>query len=375
MRVLHLSDVHLGADLASFGPLADARRQEILDAFQALPDLAEAEGVHAVFIAGDLFDTPRPNEYTLSLVRRTIRRLTDSGRPVCVVAGHHDAAYANPALWRDTLHPAVVLAAPSFVDPVVVPTQAGPVQVRGFSYDWGAVPEPLDTYRPARAPHLEVMLVHGALPIAPEWHLHPLALRLPIEWLVAVQSDYIALGGFHEFRAPYDFDVASRIPACYPGSFASLDSSELAPRGVVIAEIEVGRPPRLERRESAVAAVRDLGRLDIGRYADEQAVASGVLQRLPVGALPVVTLAGEPSFALDAAAVVNVLEPSVGRAFVDDDTWMGDAAVLDALAHDDTVAGHVVRLGRARIAAAKDADTRMAAERALRTSLRALGAA
>ena len=112
MRVLHLSDVHLGADLASFGALADARRQEILDAFLALPDLAEAEGVDAVFIAGDLFETPRPSEYTLSLVRRTIRRLTDSGRPVCLVAGHHDPAYANPALWRDALRPAIVLAAP-----------------------------------------------------------------------------------------------------------------------------------------------------------------------------------------------------------------------------------------------------------------------
>ena len=156
------------------------------------------------------------------------------------------------------------------------------------------------------------MLVHGAVPIAPEWRLHPLALRLPMEWLAAVQSDYIALGGFHEFRAPNDFDVAGRIPACYPGSFASLDSTELAPRGVVIAEIEAGRPPRLERRESAVAGVRDLGRLDIGRYADEQAVADGVLQRLPAGALPVVTLAGEPSFALDAATVVSGAR-AVGR--------------------------------------------------------------
>jgi hypothetical protein len=237
------------------------------------------------------------------------------------------------------------------------------------------VPDPLDTYRPARTAPPEVMLLHGALPAAPEWRLHPSALRLPLDWLRTVRSDYIALGGFHEFRSPFDFDVASSIPACYPGSFASLDFSELAPRGLVIVEVEAGGRPRIERRESPVAPVRDLGRLDIGRYASETDVAAAIGLRLPPGALPVATLTGEPSFALDAERVLAALQPAVGHALIEDGTWIRDAAALDALASQDTVVGHVVRLGRLRIDEAKDTDARMAAERALRAAVRALGAA
>ena len=48
-------------------------------------------------------------------------------------------------------------------------------------------------------------------------------------------------------------------------------------------------------------------------------------------------------------------------------------ARLDAIAEDDTVAGHVVRLGRARVAAASDDAERAVAERALRIALHALG--
>ncbi len=79
IRFLHVADVHLGASYAAFGPLAEARRQEVLDAFRNLPQVAETERVHAVLIAGDLFDGPRPTDYTLAVVRQT--RVGETGVP------------------------------------------------------------------------------------------------------------------------------------------------------------------------------------------------------------------------------------------------------------------------------------------------------
>ncbi len=62
MRILHLADVHLGASFASFGPYGAERAEAVLAAFRDLPDMARRQEVHAVLVAGDLFDSPRPGE-------------------------------------------------------------------------------------------------------------------------------------------------------------------------------------------------------------------------------------------------------------------------------------------------------------------------
>jgi exonuclease SbcD len=375
MRLLHLADVHLGASFASFGPLADRRRQELLEAFRALPDVAQAEGVHAVLVAGDLFDGPQPGEYVVSLVRQTIRRLVDAGRPVVIVPGHYDPLYANPLLWKESLVPATVVLQPAFAEAVLVQTGAGPLRVRGVAYDWGLRPDPLTTYAPDRRPGVtEVVLLHGAVPASPQWALSPAALRLPLEWLLTLEADYVALGGLHEYRAPFDFDIATRINACYPGSFAAMDLTELGPRGFVVAEVEAGRAPRLQRHETALASVRDLGRLDVTDLSDDEQVAQAIIRETPAGTIPVVTLFGRPSFPLDPDRILSLVQPDVDHAGITDETMAAGSDGFDALAREDTVAGHLVRLGRERLEDAREAPSRLAAEQALRLALRTLRA-
>ena len=375
MRLLHLADVHLGTSFAAFGPLADRRRQDLLEAFRSLPEVAETEGVHAVLVAGDLFDGPQPGEYTVSLVRQTIRRLVDTGRPFIVVPGHHDPIYANPLLWKEALVPATVIREPAFSDAGVIQTAMGPLRVSGLAYDWAARPDPLAGYVPSRRPGVtQVVLLHGAVPASPQWELAPAALRVPVEWLLGLEADYVALGGLHEYRAPFDFDIATRINACYPGSFAALDLTEFGPRGFVIADVEAGRAPRLERRETSLAFVRDLGRLDVTALSGDEAVAHAIIRETPPGAIPVMTLSGQPSFPLDPERILAIVQAEVGHAGIVDETWGAESEGFDAIAREDTVAGHLVRLGRERLEVARDGAGRLAAERALRLALRKLRA-
>ena len=71
IRLLHLADVHLDAPLGGFGRHADVRRSQLLDAFRRLPETAADTGAHAVLIAGDLFDHPRPSEVVIaSFIKR-----------------------------------------------------------------------------------------------------------------------------------------------------------------------------------------------------------------------------------------------------------------------------------------------------------------
>jgi hypothetical protein len=140
----------------------------------------------------------------------------------------------------------------------------------------------------------------------------------------------------------------------------------------VIAEVEPGCLPRVTHHASAVGPVQDLGDVDVGAAADHDEVVLRIAERVGAGALPVVRLVGVPDFALDEEILVRRLEERYGFARVSDASTFYASARLDRIADDDTVAGHVVRLGRQRIEAANDDGGRAIAERALRIALRAL---
>ena len=86
MKLLHTADWHLGKWLDNF-----SRLQEQKEVLQEICEIAEAENVDAVLVAGDLFDTFNPSAESQELLYRTLRRLGDnSKRAVIAIAGNHD---------------------------------------------------------------------------------------------------------------------------------------------------------------------------------------------------------------------------------------------------------------------------------------------
>lgn len=405
MRLLHLADVHLDAGYSAFGDLAEARRGAVLEAFKGLPEVAVEEKVHAVLIAGDLFDGPQPELEVVAAVRETLRRLVDACLPVFLVPGNHDSSSLRLHPYRDLAkaprvtvqarrtpgrrperewfvrddtgkrlaekHQIYILARPTFGDPVTVETDEGPLHIYGLAYDRAESEAPLDDFHRSDGDGVHVVVLHGAVQDAPHWRGSPNSLRLTTQALRALDVDYIALGDFHGFRPPESLGGA---PACYPGSFAATDLTESGPRGFVVVELEPGSAPRVEQRDAGVAPVVDLGECDVAGSANEVEIAAALAEGVPDGAIPVVRLIGEPDFPLDADRVATELRARFGHAAVTDATTYFAVPYLDELAEADTIAGHVVRLGRRRIEAAPDEEARLAAQRALRISLRALEA-
>jgi exonuclease SbcD len=78
LRLLHASDCHLGLS---------SRTSPNEDAFVALIDLAVAEDVDALVIAGDLFDTPRAELPALEWTAVQLDRLSC---PAVILPGNHD---------------------------------------------------------------------------------------------------------------------------------------------------------------------------------------------------------------------------------------------------------------------------------------------
>ena len=371
MRILHLADVHLGASYASFGRHAGERAEAVLGAFRQLPEVARDHEAHAVLLAGDLFDSPRPDDRSAAEAREVIRQLLEIVPAVFLVPGNHDPLVI-PGPYADLPEAAHVFSSPNPSQPASVDTEAGPLHVYGFAYDFAHEPDPLSRFRRTEGEGVHVALLHGAVRDAPHWSGGD-SLRLSRDELGALGVDYIALGDYHRFRPPSEFASDGCVPACYSGSFAALDHTETGPRGVVLAEVTPGSAPVVRLTPSGVPPLQALPDLDVSTCSDDLEVVELVAGLVEASSLPVVTLCGQTEFAVDPERVEAGLAARFPFARVRDRTRHYDSRRLAELATRDDVVGHLARLGLDRIRAASDEVEMGLRERALRKALRAMG--
>ncbi len=86
MKLIHLSDLHIGKRVNEFSMLED---QEYI--LKEIIDLIGREEPDGVIIAGDVYDKPVPPAEAVRLFDRFLTQLADMGRPVFVISGNHDS--------------------------------------------------------------------------------------------------------------------------------------------------------------------------------------------------------------------------------------------------------------------------------------------
>ena len=87
MKLLHTSDWHVGKAIRG-SSRADEHRAVLAE----IAEIADAESVDVVVVAGDLFDTSTPSPESEEIVYRALLALTRTGATVAVIAGNHDNA-------------------------------------------------------------------------------------------------------------------------------------------------------------------------------------------------------------------------------------------------------------------------------------------
>lgn len=87
MRLIHLSDLHIGIRVNEFSMLED---QEYILA--QILDIAEREHPDGVIIAGDIYDKPVPPAEGVRLLDRFLSALADRNLPTFIISGNHDSA-------------------------------------------------------------------------------------------------------------------------------------------------------------------------------------------------------------------------------------------------------------------------------------------
>jgi len=126
VKLIHLSDLHLGKRVNEFSMLEDQRF--ILDRILAIVDDEQPD---AVLIAGDVYDKSIPSEEAMALLDRFLWELALRERPVFLISGNHDSdgrlAFAGRLLSARGIHVSPVYD--GCVTPVTLWDDHGPVDV------------------------------------------------------------------------------------------------------------------------------------------------------------------------------------------------------------------------------------------------------
>lgn len=86
MKLIHLSDLHIGKRVNEFSMLED---QEYI--LKEIINIIEAERPDGVMIAGDIYDRPVPPAEAVRLFDTFLTSLADLGAPVFMISGNHDS--------------------------------------------------------------------------------------------------------------------------------------------------------------------------------------------------------------------------------------------------------------------------------------------
>lgn len=371
VRMLHLADAHLGAPLANFGDYARRRRAEQEEAFTRAIDLALAEQVHVVLIAGDLFDTFRPDPASVNLVRHQLGRLREAGVAVVGVPGTHDSlAYAECVFHHEVLPFHHFFTDPTFAGPAELEIAGVRVTIYGIAYDARRSGQGWDSLVRTPSDGLHIALVHAACRFNPEWPIPPDDLPFAAEDLTRLGMDYVALGHYHNMR---EFRDGARLVGAYSGSLEGRDWTEPGPRHVLLIEWQrPGEPPSLR---ALPVQTRTLGvaTVDVSGAHDQEAMAERIAAACEPGPLWRVTLTGEPEAVPQTAALEAELAARYDHVQVHDETTLVASHLVAERCEEETVRGEFFRRLVARRAAARDERERAVADRAIKLGVRVFG--
>lgn len=251
MRFLHLADVHL--DTPSPGRTEVVRmrlRAASREALHAAVDVALAEHVHAVVVAGDLFDGQRLSFDSERFLLSELARLGEAGVPVVYATGNHDApelgsrAFELP--WPDHV---TVVARAEPVRRVVHDRDGTPVgAITAIGHASARETRDLSALLPdAPADGIpEVAVLHTQVRRAESAERHHAYAPSTLEGLVRRGYHAWALGHVHRRQT---LSAAPLVSYC--GNPQGRTFNETGPRGVQIVDLAAPGAPRVTFHETA----------------------------------------------------------------------------------------------------------------------------
>lgn len=372
LRLLHTADVHLGARHADLGEAAAAQRERQFAAFRATIDLAIAEHVDIVLIAGDLFDSNVQPKRSVDRVAAELKRLVDALIRTVIIPGTHDC-YERSSIYRandlaalsgsgpdDDLvtvltpdRPWVHLAAcDAIVHAIVFPTKRAPHSPL----------RDLDIDKVDAKAKWHIGLVHGSIAIPDRTDADEVVVTK--EEIGATGLDYLAFGHWHSTQQ----GRAGTTTYAYSGAPEPIAVNQDGAGKVLLVELDEKADRRTVKIEPRTVGRTRFEKFDIDAIslADQPDLVAKLTGRADPDLVLDVRLTGvrPDELDLDLAEVEEGLKGSFLRVRVRD--FAMPALTEGVLPSPDTIAGAFIRDVEARIAELEadpaDASTLEAAE-------------
>jgi len=282
LRFLHLADVHLDTQfLGRSDELRQLLRDSQMKAFKKAIDLALEENIHAVLIAGDLFDNERLSFATERFLLEQIGRLNEANIPSVYVTGNHDPGAGNCRAqsinWPPNFH---LLASPDPEEVMIKDSSNHNVgRVLGAGHDNPTEGRNLvPRFPPAGQSGIpSVGLLHTFVTTAKSAEQHDRYAPCSSLDLESRNYSYWALGHVHEYQK-----VTGEVDAWYPGILQGRHPGETGPKGGLIVTIPDQGAPTVEFHtlSSAVWETVVLDQLaEVGNLSDLRALASRAFEK------------------------------------------------------------------------------------------------
>ena len=274
MKILHLSDIHIGSGFCHgrVNPATglNTRLEDFVKTLSLCIDRAIANHVDLVLFGGDAFPNATPAPYVQEAFANQFRRLVDADIPTVLLVGNHDQH--SQGLGGASLNIYRTLGVPGFVvgDTLTthrISTRSGDVQI--ITLPW-LTRSTLMTRQETQGSSLaevnqlltdrlevviegEIRRLDPNLPTVLLAHLMADNATLGAERLLAVGKgftlplslltrpcfDYVALGHVHKHQ---NLNKSNDPPVIYPGSIERVDfSEEKEDKGYVMIDLEKGK--------------------------------------------------------------------------------------------------------------------------------------
>lgn len=290
VRLLHTADVHLGRQFPSLRNRAGEYRSQLLRTFEKIIDLAIAEKVSLLLIAGDLFDTNRVYGLTVGKVLSEFKKLERADVRVCIIPGSHDA-YVEDSIYRSLRFPPnVSVFTPEHSEQTYKDLDITIYGMVSDSKSWRK--SPLQGLSLTEKSKFHIGIAHCSIKLP--GIIESEAMLLDKDKIASSGLDYLALGHWHSFR---DFSLGTTM-ACYCGSPEPIDMDQKGSGNVVMVTLH-------EKNNVAIQPIRIGAKrcesitIDVSPFESSDTIAERIEARSDPNLILEVTLTGLSSMGYD----------------------------------------------------------------------------
>lgn len=233
MKFIHFADVHLDSPFRGLSFLPSKEFKQIYQAadqsLKKIVDLALAENVDLVLIAGDTFDSDKPSPRAQLFFAQQIKRLTDQNIQVVMIFGNHDHMKQEDLLVSPSPY-FKLLGNNEKVEQATFKTRNGfDYDVVGFSYLNNHITHDMVPDFPEKGKNYTFGLMHAQ----ERAQTNNVYAPFSVSEIQNLNYDYFALGHIHA-----RMNLSEKPWIVYPGNIQGRHINELGEKGCYLGEID-----------------------------------------------------------------------------------------------------------------------------------------